>query len=85
MVEFERVYAECAMSQVQFMELTMANVQIQPTTFKSLKEEMALMTTSYTQLTFKKEQPKQKESMSIQEIVAKYMKEQENMATMSFE
>ena len=85
MVEFERVYAECAMSLVQFMELTMANVQIQPTPFKSLKEEMALMATSYTQLTFKKEQPKQKESTSIQELVAKYMKEQENMATMSFE
>ena len=85
MVEFERVYAECAMSLVQFMELTMANVQIQPTPFKSLKEEMALMATSYTQLTFKKEQPKQKESTSIQELVAKYMKEQENMATMSLE
>ena len=28
MVEFERVYAECAMSQVQFMDLIMANVQI---------------------------------------------------------
>ena len=85
MAELERVHAECATSQIQFMELTRANVQIQPTPFKSMKEEMAPMATSCTQLTFKKEQPKQEESMSIQELVAKYMKEQENMATMSFE
>ena len=53
--------------------------------FKSVKEEMALMSTSCTQLTFEKEQPKQEESISIQELVVKYMKEQENMATMFFE
>ena len=29
--ELERVHAECATSQVQFMKLIMANVQIQPT------------------------------------------------------
>ena len=63
MIELERVHAKCAMSQVQFMELTMANVQIQPTPFKSLKEAMALMATSCTQLTFKKEQPKQEEKV----------------------
>ena len=84
MAELERVHAECATFQVQFMELTRANVQIQPTPFKSVKEEMAPMTTSCTQLTFEKEQPKQEESMSIQELVVKYMKEQENMTTMSF-
>ena len=67
------------------MELTRTNVQIQPTLFKSLKEEIASISTSCTQLTFEKEQPKQEESMSIQELVAKYMKEQENMAEMSFE
>ena len=55
MAELKRVHAECATSQVQFMELTRANVQIQPTPFKSLKEEMAPMATSGTQLTFKKE------------------------------
>ena len=85
MAELERVHVECATSQVQFMELTRVNVQIQPTSFKSMKEEMAPMATSYTQLPFEKEQPKQEESMSIQELVTKYMKEQENMATMSFE
>ena len=70
MVELKRVNADCATSQVQFMELTRANVQIQPTPFKSLKEKMTPMATSGTQLTFEKE---------------KYMKEQENMATISFE
>ena len=85
LVEMKRVHAKCATSQVQFMELTRANVQIQHTPFDSLKEEMASMATSGTQLTFEKEQPKEEESMSIEELVAKYMNEQENMATMSFE
>ena len=85
LVEMKRVHAECATSQVQFMELTRINVQIQHTPFDSLKEEMALMATFGTQLTFEKEQPKEEESMSIEELVAKYMNEQENMATMSFE
>ena len=76
MAELERVHAECARSKNQFMELTRTNVQIQPTLFKSVKEEIASMATSCTQLTFEKEQPKQEESMSIQELVAKYMKEQ---------
>ena len=75
MVELERVHVECATSQVQFMELTRANVQIQLTPFKSVKKEMDPMTTSYTQLTFEKERPKQEASVSIQELVAKYMKE----------
>ena len=43
------------------------------------------MATYGTQLTFEKEQPKEEESTSIEELVEKYMKEQENMATMSFE
>ena len=85
LVEMKRVHVECATSQVQFMELTRANVQIQHTPFDSLKKEMAPMATSGTQLTFEKEQPKEEESMSIEEIVEKYMNEQENMATMSFE
>ena len=46
---------------------------------------MASKATSYTQLGFEIEQPKEEESMSIEELVAKYMKEQENMTTMSFE
>ena len=75
MAELKRVHDECATSQIQFMELTRTNVQIQPTPFKSLKEEMAPMATSGTQLTFEKEQPKEEESMSIEELVAKYMKE----------
>ena len=85
MDELERVHAECSTSQVQFMELTRANIQIQPTPFKCVKEDMVPMSTSCTQLTFEKEQPKKDKSMSIQELVAKYWKELENMATMSFE
>ena len=81
----KKAHAESPTSQVQFMELIRASVQIQPTPFKSLKEEMAPMDTSSTQLTFEKEHPKEGESMSIEELVAKYMKEQENMAIMSFE
>ena len=46
---------------------------------------MAPKATSYSQLGFEKEQPKEEESMSIEELVTKYMKGQENMATMSFE
>ena len=85
LVEMKRVHAECVTSPVQFMELTRANVQIQHAPFSSLKEEMAPKATSYTQLGFEKEQTKEEESMSIEELVAKYMKEQKNMATMSFE
>ena len=85
LVEMKRVHAECVTSPVQFMELTRANVQIKHTSFDSLKEEMAPKATSYTQLGFEKEQTKEEESMSIEELVAKYMKEQDNMATMSFE
>ena len=84
MAELERVPAECATSQVQFIGLTMANVQIQPMPLKSLKEEMALMATSCTQLTFEKEQPKQEKSMSIQELVEKYTNENKNMIDMHF-
>ena len=70
---------------VQFMESTRANVQIQPVPFQSLKKEMTSKATSYTQLGFEKEQPKEEEIMIIEELVAKYMKEQENMTTMYFE
>ena len=84
MTELERVHAECVTSQVQLMEVTRANVQIQPTPFQSMEKEMTPMATSCIQLPFEKEQPKQEESMSIQELMAKYMKEQENMVAMSF-
>ena len=50
-----------------------------------MKEEMAPMATSGTKLTFEKEQSKEEKSMSVEELVAKYMKEQENMTIMSFE
>ena len=46
---------------------------------------MAPIATSGTQLTFEKEQPKEKKSLSKEELVAKYMKEQDNMTTMSLE
>ena len=54
MAKLERVHAECATSQVQLMEVTRANVQIQLMPIKSLKKEMAPMATSFTQLTFDK-------------------------------
>ena len=85
MAELKSVHVECATSQIQFMELTRANVQIQSTPFKSLKEEMDPMATYGTQLTFEKEQPKEEESMSKEELVTKYMKEQDNMTIRSFE
>ena len=81
----KRAHVESPISQVQSMELIKANVQIQPMPFKSLKEEMTPMATSGTQLTFEKEQPKEEESMGIEELVAKYMKEQENRVAISFE
>ena len=84
MDELEKVHAECATSQVPPMEVTRTNVQIQPTPFKSLKEEMAPLATSCTQLTFEKEQPKQEKIMSIQELVTKYAYENENMVEMHF-
>ena len=52
MDELKRVHAECATSQVQFMELTRGNVQIQPAPFQSLKKEMTPKATFYTQLGF---------------------------------
>ena len=61
------------------------NIQIQHIPLKCLKDDMTPKATYYTQLGLEKEQPKQEESMSIEELVKKYMKEQENMATMSFE
>ena len=54
MAELKRVHAECATSQVQFMELTRANVQIQLSPFQSLKEKMDPKATSYTQIGFEK-------------------------------
>ena len=54
LAKMEGVHAECVTSQVQFMELTRANAQIHPTPFKRLKEEMAPMATSGTQLTLEK-------------------------------
>ena len=49
-----------------------------------LKEDMTPKATSYTQLGLDKEKPKQEESITIEELVEKYMKERENIATMSF-
>ena len=57
MAELERVCVECTTSQVQFLEVTRANVQIQPTSFKSLEEEMTPMVTSCNQSTIEREQP----------------------------
>ena len=68
MAELKRVHAECTTSQVQFMELTMANIQIQPAPFHSLKKYMVPKATSYTQLGFEKEQPKEEEITSIQNM-----------------
>ena len=67
------------------MEVTRANAQIQPIPLKSLDEKMTPMVTSCTQSTIEREQPLQEKGMSIQELVAKYMNENENMAEMSFQ
>ena len=48
MAKLKRVHVEFATSQVQFMELTRASVQIQLAPFQSLKEKMAPKATSYT-------------------------------------
>ena len=78
--------AKLTLSKVEFlMEETQLNAQIHPIALKILEEEMTQMFTSYTQLPFEKEKPKQEESMSIQELEAKYMKEQEIIVVMSFE
>ena len=78
--------AKLTLSMVEFfMEETKFNAQIQPIPLKILEEEMTLMVTSCTQSTIEREQPLQETSMSIQELVVKYMKEQENIATTSFE
>ena len=50
----------------------------------SIKEEMTLMTTSYTQSKFEIHQPLKEEEMSIQELVAKHMNEGESMVETSF-
>ena len=67
------------------MEVTRANAQIQPIPLKSLDEKMTPMVTSCTQSTIEREQPLQEKGMRIQELVAKYMNENENMAEMSFQ
>ena len=54
MAELERVHVECATYKFPLMEVTRANVQIQPTPFKILKEEMAPMAMSCTQLILEK-------------------------------
>ena len=68
-----------------FMEKTKFNAQIQPIPLKSLEEEMTPMVTSYTHSTNEKEQPVQDKGMSIQELAAKYMNGNENVAIMSHE
>ena len=50
----------------------------------SIKEEMTPMATSYTQSKFEIHQPLQEKGMSVQEQVAKYMNEGENMVESSF-
>ena len=45
---------------------------------------MTLMVTSYIQSTIEREPPLQEKEISIQELVAKYMNENENIAEMSF-
>ena len=62
---------------------TRINVQIYPIPLESLEDEMTPMTISCTQSTIKKEQPLQEKGMSVQELVAKYMKEGDNMVKTS--
>ena len=79
MVELAKTMAKMPKEEASF------KTQIQHVPLKCLKEDMTLKATSYTQLGLEKEQPKQEESMSKEELVENYMKEQENMATMSFD
>ena len=51
--ELKRAQVESPTSQVEVMELIRVSVQIQPTPFKSMKEEMAPISTS-GKLTFEK-------------------------------
>ena len=67
-----------------FVEETKFNAQIQLIPLKRLEENMTPMVTSCTQSTIEREQPLQEKGMSIQELVAKYMNENENMTEMSF-
>ena len=50
----------------------------------SINEEMTPMATSYTQSKFEIHQPLQEKEMSIQELVAKHMNEEEKMENLSF-
>ena len=68
-----------------FKEEASTNVQIQPIPLERLEEEMTLWATSYTQTKIEIYQPLQNEEMSIQELMAKHMNEEKNMAKMSFE
>ena len=51
----------------------------------SINEEMTPMATSSTQAKFEIHQPLQEKRMSIQELVAKHINEEEKMAKLSFE
>ena len=68
-----------------FKEEAHGNVQIQPLPLERLEEEKTLRPTSYTQMKIGIHQHLQDEGMNIQELVAKHMNEEKNMAKISFE
>ena len=67
-----------------FMQETKADVQFQCIPLNSLEETMIPKAISYSQSTIKKEQPLKEKGISVQELVAKYMNEGENMVETSF-
>ena len=85
MDELAIIRAKLTLSKAEFfMEETKFNAQFQPIPLKSLEEDMTLMVTSCTQSTIERKQPLQEKGTKIQQLVAKYMNENENMAKMSF-
>ena len=69
---------ELIMDEIKF------NAQIQPISLKCLEEEMTPMVTSCIESIIESNQPLQEKGMSIQELVAKHMNENENRDEMSF-
>ena len=78
MAEWRRVQVELAKSRTEVsMEETKANAQFKSIPLKSLEKTMTLKATSHTQVVTKIEQPPHLKDMSIEELVAQYMNEEQ--------
>ena len=82
---FENEVGELAISMAEFpktrvelcMEETKANVQFKSIPLKSLEETITLKATSHTQSEIKREQNPQRKEFRIEELVAQYMKKEQ--------